>query len=237
MNNENVELLTIEQFQKCLPARIRMNATQEMVADVNKILVSSPEREAYRDNILSFTNVLKDGKYSIQAYLNAVRYAGFKLIGDTNFVAYTKTFPERYRKWLKDGVAEKDMNSAISTYHRTQLVTKILEQALVPTWIINQDLFQKALNVSADLMLNARSEKVRADAANNLLNHLKMPEKQKMELEISTKEDDSIAELRKVTLALVTQQRAMLQAGAMNAGEIAKQKLVTGITIDNEEAR
>jgi len=213
---------------------MRTNVTQGLINDVNHIIQNSPEREAYRDNVLAFTNVLKEGKYTLQAYLNAVRYVGFKLVGDTNFTAYVKTFPNRYQKWMRDGWAEKDMNSACSTYHRTQLVSKILEQALVPQWLLNQDLYQKALNVSADMMMTARSEKVRIDAANNLLMQLKMPETAKVELDLKVKEDDSIADLRKTTLELVKQQRAMLEAGAMRAVDVARQKIVPGEVVSEQ---
>jgi hypothetical protein len=232
--NPDAELLTMEQFRKCLPRNMQANVLPGMIAEVNEIILNSPEREAYRDNVLSYTSVLKEGRYSVKAYLRAVRYVGFKLIGDTNFVAYTKTFPDRYQKWLNDNWADKDMNSAISTYHRTQLVTKILQQALIPQWLLNQDLYQKALNVSADLMLNARSEKVRADAANNLLNQLKMPETSKVELDVTMKEDDSIADLRKTTLELVAQQRKMIEAGAMKAGDVARQKIVAGEIVSEQ---
>jgi hypothetical protein len=83
-------------------------------------------------------------------------------------------------------------------------------------------------------MLNARSEKVRTDAANSLLGHLKMPEVAKVELDVNVKEDDSIDELRRSTLELVEQQRKMIQAGAMKAGDIAKQKVVVGEVVSDQ---
>ena len=63
-------------------------------------------------------------------------------------------------------------------------------------------------------------------AANSLLVHLKMPETQKVELDIGFKEDSSIQALRASTLELVAQQRAMLKAGAMNASDVAQTKLL-----------
>jgi hypothetical protein len=80
--------------------------------------------------------------------------------------------------------------------------------------------------VQAELMVSARSEKVRSDAANSLLSHLKMPETQKVELEIGVKEDSSIAQLRQATLELARQQRLALEAGQMNAQEVAHTRIV-----------
>ena len=74
-------------------------------------------------------------------------------------------------------------------------------------------------------MSNAKSEKVRCDAANSLLTHLKMPETQKVELDIKVAEDSSIAALRASTLALSRQQRLMIEAGAMNSQEVAHSRL------------
>jgi len=82
-------------------------------------------------------------------------------------------------------------------------------------------------------MLSARSEKVRSDAANSLLTHLKQPEAQKIELDIGVKEDSSINALRASTMELVAQQKMMLKAGAMHAQEVAHSKLI--IDADFEE--
>ena len=234
IQNEDVELLSLEQFQTALPRRVKMNLSQELVDDINAILLSSPEREAFRENLLGFASVLQEGNYSIKSYINAVRYCGFKLVGDTNLQAYIKTFPDRYQKMLDQNWKEKDINSQVSSFHRTKLVNKILEQALVPQWLLNQDLYQKALNVQASLMMSARSEKVRCDAANSLLTQLKMPETQKVSLDVSVKEDDSINELRRTTLELVAQQRKLLEAGAVSAKEVAEQKIISGQVIEGE---
>ena len=119
-------------------------------------------------------------------------------------------------------------------YNKNLLVAAVTEQMLVPSWLLNQGLFQKALNVQADLMLNARSEKVRTDAANSLLGHLKMPEVAKVELDVNVKEDDAISELRRSTLELVAQQRKMLEAGVMKVREAAEQKVVQGEIVSEE---
>jgi hypothetical protein len=36
-----------------------------------------------------------------------------------------------------------------------------MAQTLVPSYVLNADLYQKALNTSAELMISAKSEKVR----------------------------------------------------------------------------
>jgi hypothetical protein len=221
-------------LQQALPKGSRGILTQENVKKINELITSCELKENYRDNLLAFTSVLKEGKFKLEDYAHAVKYVSYKLIGDSNIAAYTKTFPARYQRLIDKGTPTKDIHSLISAYNRNVLVTKILEQAIVPSWLLNQDLYQKALNTQAELMQNAKSEKVRTEAANSLLGHLKMPEVAKVHLDVDVKEDDSIRELRESTLELVRQQRAMLEAGVMNAREIANTKIVKGVTIDNE---
>jgi hypothetical protein len=156
------------------------------------------------------------------------------MLGDSNILAFTKVFPHKYQSYVDRGFTSKEMANHVASFNRGQLVSQILEQSLVPSYILNQDLYQKALNSQAELMMGARSEKVRSDAANSLLTHLKMPETAKIEVDIGIKEDDAISELKKTTLELVAQQRRMLEAGVMNAQEVAEQKIIQGEVIEDE---
>jgi len=217
--------LTVEQFKMALPDKVKKSINQELVDQINATLSDPDMFEAYRDNLLSYTKVMADGRFKVTDYVNAVKYVSHKLMGATNIEAYTKTFPDKYQRFLQNGVQPKDIASYVTAYNKSKLVNLIFEQTLVPSYILNQDLYQKALNVQAELMISAKSEKVRSDAANSLLSHLKMPEVQKVELDIGVKEDSSIAALRASTLELARQQRMMLEAGAMNAQQVAHSKL------------
>lgn len=217
--------LTIEQFQRALPKQIKTTITQEMIDSVNLVLSDVQLSQNYRDNLLSYTSVMRDGKFKIQSYLDAVRYVSFKLLGDSNITAFAKAFPDRYQNFLNTNISEKDIGAYVAAYNKNKLVNLIFEQTLIPSHVLNADLYQKALNTQAELMISARSEKVRSDAANSLLTHLKPPEVKKFELDIGIKQDSSIDELRATTLELVAQQRAMITGNAMSAQQIAHSKL------------
>lgn len=221
-----MSVLTLEQFKDALPDKVKKSVNQELIDQVNSTLSNPELYEAYRDNLLSYTKVMADGKFKISNYIDAVRYVSHKLMGCTNIEAYTKTFPDKYQRFIAQGVEPKDIASYVTAYNKSKLVNLIFEQTLIPSYVLNQDLYQKALNVQADLMVTARSEKVRCDAANSLLTQLKMPETKKVELDIGVKEDGSIAALRATTLELARQQRLMLESGAMNAQEVAHGKLI-----------
>lgn len=220
-----MDALTVEQFKLALPDKVKKSVNQELIDQVNATLSEPEMYEAYRDNLLSYTKVMADGRFKVSEYINAVRYVSHKLMGCTNIDAYTKTFPDKYQRFMAQGVVAKDIASYVTAYNKSKLVNLIFEQTLIPSYVLNQDLYQKALNVQAELMVSAKSEKVRADAANSLLTHLKMPEKQKVELEVSVKEDSSIAQLRTATLELARQQRLSMEAGQLNAQQVAHSRL------------
>jgi len=218
--------LTVEQFKAALPDKVKKSVNPELVQQVIDTLSDPDMYEQYRDNLLSYTSVMKDGKFRVSQYIDAVKYVSHKLMGCTNILAYSKTFPQKIAQFQAQGVSDKDIASYVTAYNKSKLVNLIFEQTLIPSYVLNADLYQKALNVQAELMVSANSEKVRSDAANSILTHLKMPETQKVELDIGIKGDSSIDALRQTTLELVAQQRAMLAAGAMNAKEVAGQRLV-----------
>lgn len=225
------ELVTQEQFERALPKQHRSKLTEEVLKDINNIMGDEVIRESFRDSLLGYTNVISDGRYKIQDYINAVKYVSYKLLGSSNIEAYAKTFPDRYQRLIDEGASNKDISAYSTAYNKNQLVNKIYEQTLVPTHVLNADIYQKAINVQAHLMLNANSEKVRTDAANSLLNHLKKPET-KLELDISYKEDKSIQELRDATMALARQQRELIESGTLNAKEVAHSKIIQGERIE-----
>jgi len=220
------ELLSTEQFKQALPPQVKKLVSQEVIDNLNNMVIDPEFREAYRDNLLGYTNVMAQGKFKIQSYIDAVRYVSFKLMGDNNITAHSKTFPDKHKNWAIQQVASKDIASYVTAYNKSKLVNLIYEQTIVPAHVLNQDLFQKALNVQAELMISASSEKVRAEAANSLLSHLKMPETKKVELDIGIKEDKSVEALRQSTMELVAQQREMIRAGVLDAQAAAHSKLV-----------
>lgn len=218
--------LTLDQFREALPDKVKKSVHQDLVDRINQTLSEPELYEQYRDNLISYTRVMADGKFKISNYIDAVKYVSHKLLGATNIEAYSKTFPDKMARFNAQGVSSKDIASYVTAYNKSKLVNLIMEQTLVPMWVLNQDLYQKALNVQAELMMTANSEKVRSDAANSLLTHLKQPEVQKVELNVGMKEDNSIAALREATLALVAQQRQALQAGAVNAQDVAHSRII-----------
>jgi hypothetical protein len=218
--------LSLEDVQNAVPNHLRHSVTQTMVDRVNTVASDPIMAENIRNNFLGYSAILKDGKYKTEEYINAVTYVSFKLLGFTNIEAYTRTFPHRYARLVAQNTSSKDIAGFVSAYNRGKLVNLILEQTLVPTWVLNQDIYQKAINVQADLMMNSNSDKVRTDAANSILNHLKKPETKEFQISVDTNDSAGIKEMRGMLAQLAQQQRELIEAGAMKTIEVASTRLV-----------
>ena len=220
--------LTVTTLSEALPRQIRGKVDQELVDTVNQLVQDPEMREIYRENLLSYTNVLEKGKFKLTSYLDAVRYVSYKLTGETNIKSYIKTFPQKYTNWKTSGVSDADIAKYVHAYNKSKLVNLIWEQSMVPFHVLNQDARQKALNVQVDLMMNANSEKVRSDAANSVLTHLKPPETNKMELEISHKENSELKDLRSAVQDLAIAQKKAIESGMHNAKDVAHSRIIEG---------
>ena len=218
--------LTQEDLRAAMPTALKSAVTQAMVDTLNGISKDPLIAQSIRDNVIGYSAIMKEGKFKAEDYVHAVAYVGFKLMGDTNQDAYAKTFPQRYAGLVAAGRSSKDIAAYVAAYHKGKLVNLLMEQSLVPSWIINQDLYQKAINVQAELMLNATSEKVRTEAANSLLTHLKKPEAVKGQLSIDVTESTGMREMKDLLTQLAQQQQRMIQEGEMKTIDVAASKLI-----------
>ena len=224
--------LTKDQLREAFPAQMKKNVTTELLDTVNNIINNDDDREHFRDNLVGMSYVLKEGRFKLESYVNAVRYIGFTMMGKKNEESYALTFPDKIKDWTARGKTGKDISSAVCIFNKSKLVNLVREAALIPAHIYNADVFQEAVNEQAKLMRTANSEKVRSDAANSLMTHLKRPETTKLELDIGVKEDGAIAALRASTEALVAQQLTALKAGSVTAHDIAQEGLVIDVVAE-----
>jgi len=227
LNTEDIPI-TVDALKAVMPKRQKHNITNSLVAELNQVVTDPEYRDSFRDNLYAYTTVLSEPNVKLANYVNAVKYVSFKLMGNNNQESWIKTFPVRYQRLITQKKDAGFIRSTVACYNRNKIVNAVWELTMIPAWVYNQDLHQKALNTQAELMMSADSEKVRTEAANSLLTHLKMPEVSQVSLDINIKEDDSIRQLREVTLELSAQQRKMIDSGAMTADDVAGSKLIEG---------
>lgn len=206
-------MLTKDQIEKAVPAHLKSNITQSLVDLVNNVSGDPEFAEQVRQNFISYTSVLKDGKFKTEDYLNAVTYVSYKVMGYSNQESYAKTFPQRYAALVAKQTSSKDIAAYVSAYNKGKLVNLILEQTLVPSWVLNQDLYQKAINVQAELMINSLSDKVRCEAANSLLTHLTKPKEVGPLLSIDMRESSGMNEMRELLAKMASTQQQLISSG------------------------
>ena len=217
--------MTVELLKAVLPKSLQANANQEFADLLNNLALDPEAADVVRENFLTYTSVLLDGKYKTEDYLNAVCYVSHKLMDYSNQDAYIRTFPQRYQALVARGASSKDISAYVAAYHKGKLVTAILKQAAIPAWLLHQAAFNQAVSTQMDLMANAQSELVRTQAANSLLTHLKAPEAAKVELDVTVKRTDGLAELEATMRQLAERQMAIIGQG-VSAGAVARQGLV-----------
>lgn len=205
--------LTKQQIVNALPSTFKNSVTQELVDTINNVTQDQLLAEQFRENFVTYSSVMKDGKFKTMDYLSAIQYVTYKHMGYSNKDAYFKTFPNRQAELVARGTSEKDISAYVSAYHRGKLVNLIMEQSLIPVWIVNQDVYQKAINVQVELMNTAVSEKVRCDAANSILTHLAKPKDAITNINLDMRESSGLADLKNTLEALAQQQLSSIQSG------------------------
>lgn len=226
---------TLATVQQAAPAVVRKRIDQDFVDLLNNISTDPEYAEIFKENALNYMSVLKEGKFQMEQYINAVKYVSYKVMEDTNIAAYTKTFPQKYQDFLANGVSDKDIARYVTAYNQSKLVNLIYEQTAIPIWIMNQQHRQGAINRLAHLMEHANSEKVQQESANALLTHLKTPEVAKAEIDITVNEGAGIASLRQTVKEFTVMQQQQIADGEMTAKDVAHSRIIEG-ELDNDDS-
>lgn len=206
-------MLTKAEIITALPPNLKSAVTDQFVDMVNDITQDQQAAEYIRNNFITYTMVLKEGRFKTEDYLNAVAYVSYKHMGLSNQEAFFKVFPNRHAALVAKGTSSKDIAAHVAGYHKGKLVNLIMEKSLVPTWVAYQDVYHKAIAVQADLMENAVSEKVRSDAANSILTHLQKPKEAAVALNVDLRENSGMVELANTLRELAQRQQAAIQGG------------------------
>lgn len=222
--------LSLVQVKEAVPKSLKGNVTQELVDALNSLGNAPEEGKLIRDNFLSFSDILKNGSYKTQDYINAVVYVSYKIMGHTNADAYALTFPNRHLKLKAKGASSKDISAYVSAFNRGELVQQMMNRAMIPSWLLNQDVFQEAVNTQLELMRSAKSERVRFMAADSLMSHLAKPENSNVQtgVNININSYAGIDDLSAKIQELAQLQKTAIDNG-MSTKEIAAQKIIEDI--------
>lgn len=217
-------MLTIADVSQAVPANLKSVVSQSFVDTINNVVADPDHAGVIRDNFISYASVLRDGKYKMTDYLNAITYMSYKMQDMTNHDAWCLTFPQRHAALTAAGKTKKEISSHVSMYAKGKLVMAVAEVSFIPTWLVNRDIHQKAINQLADKMMNAQSEKVQVEAAGLLLAHLAKPKESGPLVNIQLGESSGMNEMKSMLESLALQQQQLIQNGATTK-DIAGQRI------------
>lgn len=206
-------MITLDVLRDVAPKKTRSMITQDLVDKLNEWNSDPALLGGFRDNVLSYINVMQSGRFKIQDYMNAVRFVSYKLIGHTDIDAYAITFPERYQRLIDAGETRDDIAPYVSIYKGNKLVVQIFEQTIVPSHVLNAPMHQEALNIALSIAKNSKSDVARVNACNTILANTKPPEAAKLEIGVTINEGSIIDDYESAMRGFVEQQKALIEAG------------------------
>lgn len=207
-------MLDIATLRATTPPHLKHSVTQDLVDRINNVVSDPEQARVIGENFLHYLGVMNEGKFRLDDYLSAVTYVSLKLMGASNQDAYIRTFPDRYQNMLANGRTPKEISSMVSAYNSGKLVNLVREQSLVPTWVLNAHIYQKAINTQAELMVSSSSDLVRTQAANSILTHLAKPKAAGPLVAVQINEDSGMNSLHATLRELAQKQQELIRHGA-----------------------
>ena len=206
-------MITLDVLKDVAPKKSRSMVTQALVDKINDWGEDPKLLGGFQANVLSYIGVLKDGRFKITDYMNAVRFVSYKLIGHNDIDAYAIAFPDRYQRLIDEGENRNSIAPYVSMYKKGKLVVQIFEQTIVPSHVLNAPMHQQALNIALAIAMDSRSDVARVNACNTILANTKPPEAVKLELDISIDTGSVIDDYESAMRAMVDKQKELIAQG------------------------
>ena len=220
-----MENISYDEFKQQLPIQKKHLLTEEIYEDILKL---QDDNIDLREQLLTYTDVLNTGQYSLKNYAKAVKFVSLLNMNKTAYDAYCIVFPERYKLWNDRGTSDKDRYAEVTGYKHRKLVSEIIKRSLIPTYILNQDKVQEAINTLARLCMESNSDMVKEKSAEALLRELKVQENNDISLNVNVKKDDSLVQLENKLNEFSAVQLQAIKDGRAEPKQIAEMKIIDG---------
>lgn len=220
-------MLTVPEVISIVPRQHKSKITQEFIDTLNGMVKDPTMAEVYQKNVITYADVLRDGRFKLTDYFNAVMYVSYKMMGLGNLAAYQKVFPDKCKDMVARNIPQKDMQAYAAMFNKNKLVTLIYEQTLIPDHIMYASVRHRAIAAQANL-LNSSNEHVVQKAADSLMNHLKAPESAKISIEMGAKDSGVLSDLTNALNVLSRKQSDAIAVGSHSVKEIAHSRIIEG---------
>lgn len=215
----------LEAVRKLVPKQQRSMITQEFLDKIENSVKNPIIADQFKENFITYLNVLTTGKYKMDDYINAVKFVSFKLLNYSNLDAYVATFPERYQRLKDEG--QEQIESFASMYTKNKLVMRIYEQTIVPTHVLNAPLHQEALSTLAGMIKDPSVRGLtKVKACEAILHYTKAPEVIENKFTFGVEQQETISDLRAITEELASTYKLALESGKTSLKEVANSKII-----------
>ena len=209
--------LSVDVMKATVPKGYKKHITQEVIDEINNLSEDPDYGEEFKESFSTYTTILAGKEsFTLEQYINAVKFYSLTATALPLVKAYVKIFPERLQARVDRGQTINDMGGEASRYNGSEAVNKIRAQALVPLHLVNQGTTQLAINTLTSLMLKGKSEVARVSAATALLKELRPPEAQQVELQLGLSDAalEAQAKTNDTLISIAENQRRLLASGA-----------------------
>jgi hypothetical protein len=199
-------------------------STKRVIEDITKY---HTDPEGFQDRLVSWSSVLKKGRYRLDDYVKAVEYCTLRAADTSQLDSYQVCFPNRCNR-VENGVVVRKPEGTIralsSLYDKGDLVQGILSQMQIPLHIMFMSESYKAVMKLVQLSQTAESERVQMEAADRLLFHIKSPEIKKVELSVGFQADDTINSINAALDKFAEIAHDRIKAGMVTAVDVIEYK-------------
>jgi len=224
--------LSLSSIQSQLTKVQKLTVGEETVAEINKLASDPDYGPEFLESYLDHLKVLADApRNNHTQYLNAMKFFSLVEAENTLTDAYIKVFPERFdkrqegNKHLPPEDVRHLLRGEASRYNGSKLISEIRRVATIPVNLIHRHLLNESILVTAELMRTARSEMVKAKAAEVLIRELKPAEDAVLKIEVDDGSKSVIESLREASRELAAKQHKEVIAGT-SIKEIAQAKII-----------
>ena len=221
-------MFTYKELVSLVPKKQKTLITESLVNIINSVGVDDDTAEEFKQNFVTYSSVIGEGKHSVTEYKNAIQFVTLLLLQELDIDAYRKVFYDRYKRLEDKGLDRSKISAYATAYKKTKLVTKILEQTLVPAKILNAPLYQEALNKQRILMLTGKSEMVQHLAAKTIMEHLEVSDDAVLKVDVSVNKNETVQENESFMLELAKKKLELMKLG----GDV---KSIANMTVKKEE--
>lgn len=188
-----------EKLKNFLPKGNNRDITDELMDKIASFHTQGIDQDYGEEVVLTHMGVLKDVKVTTAEYIDAIKFCILVMSGSSASKAWEIVFPEKAKE-VRDRNEGKLSTSWSTQYNQTKIVTKLMAAMYIPPQLMYQPLnawaIQKQYKLARGIGAHPNdrvSAHVQHLAAKELYEMTKMPEENKIQLEIGMdKESKSI---------------------------------------------